>query len=98
MEPSHIQQIVLEALRAANATRNPSDQLEVSGEAPLFGPDSSLDSMGLVVLLIDIEEALHAAGVDVTLSDEKAVSRTRSPFRSVPALVVYISGLLAAKT
>jgi acyl carrier protein len=96
MQASRIQQIVLEALAAANHTRRPDDQLAVGPEAPLFGPNSRLDSMGLVTLLIDVEEALAAEGVAVTLSDEKAVSRTRSPFRSVPALVAYISGLTPA--
>lgn len=96
MDASRIQQIVIEALAAANQTRRADDQLAVGPEAPLFGPNSRLDSMGLVTLLIDVEEALAAEGVAVTLSDEKAVSRTRSPFRSVPALVAYISSLIAA--
>ena len=96
MQPARIEEIVLEAIRAANETRPPEDALPVSAEAPLFGPGSRLDSLGLVMLLVDIEEALHAEGADVTLSDEKAVSRTRSPFRSVPAMVQYISGLVPA--
>jgi len=96
MEPSRIQEIVLEALKNANRTRKAGEELPVSADAPLFGPGSRLDSLGLVVLLVDIEEALHAEGVDVTLSDEKAVSRTRSPFRTVSSMVRYIADLLAA--
>src|SRR5271169_2478778 len=96
MEPSRIEEIVLDAIRAANRTRKPDEELVVAADAPLFGPGSRLDSLGLVVLLVDIEEALHAEGLDVTLSDEKAVSRTRSPFRSVPAMVSYIAGLIPA--
>jgi|SRR5579862_8387562 acyl carrier protein len=98
MENSRIEAIVLDALRAANKGRSPEEQLAVSPDAPLFGPGSRLDSMGLVVLLIDIEESLHGEGLDVTLSDEKALSRTRSPFRSVPAIVAYIASLAAAGT
>jgi acyl carrier protein len=97
MKPSRIEEIVLEAIRAANRTRPPGDELAVASDAPLFGPGSRLDSLGLVVLLVDIEEALHAEGVEVTLSDEKAVSRTRSPFRSVPAMVQYIADLVPAE-
>ena len=52
-------------------------------EAPIFGPDSPLDSLGLVGLLLDIEEGLQAIGCDVVLSDERAVSQKRSPFRNV---------------
>ena len=97
MEPSRIEGIVLDAVRAANGSRGPDEQLPVAPDAPLFGPGSCLDSLGLVSLLVDIEEAFHAAGVDVTLSDERAVSRTRSPFRSVPAMVSYISELLSSR-
>jgi len=46
--------------------------------------------MGLVALIIDIEELLADKGFSITLSDEKAVSQTRSPFRDVPAMVTYI--------
>ena len=55
----------------------------VAADAPIFGPDSSLDSLGLVGLLLDIEEGLQAIGCDVVLSDERAVSQKRSPFRNV---------------
>jgi acyl carrier protein len=96
MERSRIQEIVLDAIRTANAERAADEQLPLSPDAPLFGPGSALDSMGLVVLVINIEEALRGAGVEVTLTDEKAVSRTRSPFRRVSALVDYIAEAMAA--
>jgi acyl carrier protein len=98
MLPARIHEIVLDAVRAANQERAAGDQLDLAADAPLFGPGSRLDSMGLVVLLVDVEEALHAEGLDVTLSDEKAVSRTRSPFRSVATLVAYIAGLADSVT
>lgn len=90
-----IQTIILEAMRNANLARDPSEQLDVSPEARIFGRGSPLDSLGLVGLLIDVEDGLHAAGVNVTLNDDRAMSQTRSPFRSVPALVDYISTLAA---
>ena len=65
----------------------------VSAEAPIFGPDSPLDSLGLVGLLLDIEEGLQAIGCEIVLSDERAVSQKRSPFRSVPSLVSYVGTL-----
>ena len=82
--------IVIEAMRTANLARDAGDQLEVSPAARIFGRGSPLDSMGLVTLLLDIEEGLHAAGFELTLTDDRAMSQTRSPFRSVPALVDYI--------
>ena len=73
-----------------NLARKPEARLVVAADAPVFGDGSPLDSLGLVSLLIDIEDALQDQGCNVTLSDARAMSQTRSPFRSVPALVAYI--------
>ena len=84
--------VVLEAMRTVNLARDPAAQLVVSADAAIFGPASPLDSLGLVALLLDVEEGLQALGYDVTLSDERAVSQKRSPFRSVRSLVEYVGG------
>ena len=86
-----IRDVVLQAMRATNQARDAASQLVVSADAPIFGADSSLDSLGLVGLLLDVEEGLQAAGCDVVLSDERAVSQKRSPFRNVQSLVAYVS-------
>ena len=88
-----IRDVVLGAMRSANEARDGASQLVVSVEAPIFGPDSPLDSLGLVGLLLDIEEGLQAIGCEVVLSDERAVSQKRSPFRSVQSLVSYVGTL-----
>jgi acyl carrier protein len=85
-----IQDAILEAIRSANLARAASVQLVVAADAPFFGPGSPLDSLGLVALLMDIEEALQARGCDVVLSDDRAMSQKRSPFRTVQTLVAYI--------
>jgi acyl carrier protein len=89
-----ILQVVLRAIEAANSSRDGQSQLEVSPDAPLFGAASPLDSLGLVALLIDIEEAFADRGHPVVLSDERALSQRRSPFRNVASLVEYIERLL----
>ena len=91
MQIEQIRTVVLRALENTNLTRDPAHQLTVSLEAPIFGPASSLDSLGLVALLIDIEEALQDAGCDITFSDGHAMSETHSPFRDVPTLVDYVA-------
>jgi len=88
-----IREVVFQAMRATNEAREADNQLVVSADAPIFGPDSSLDSLGLVGLLLDVEEGLQAIGCNVVLSDERAVSQKRSPFRNVQSLVAYISTL-----
>ena len=85
-----VQDLVLRAMQNANVARMPDAQLTIAPDAPLFGPDSALDSLGLVSLLIDIEDSLRDAGIDVMLSDARAMSQKRSPFRSVASLVAFI--------
>ena len=60
-------------------------------ETPVFGPGSDLDSMALVHLVADLEASLKQQfGKDWILADERALSRSRSPFRSVGELVRFI--------
>jgi hypothetical protein len=89
-----ILEVVLEALRTTNAARPPSSMLPVSPDAALFGPGTPLDSLGLLTLLLDIEDGMQRAGWPVTLSDDRAMSQARSPFRSVPTLVDYIGRIV----
>lgn len=95
MTQLEVRHIVLDAMAGANQAREPHLQLRVEHDAPLFGAGSPLDSLGLVGLLVDIEDALRDRGLDVELSDARAMSQSRSPFRSVAALVDYVTGSLA---
>lgn len=90
MDEQAIQRIVLGAIESANRGRRPEEQLAVAPDAVLYGHGSPLDSLGLVALLIDIEEALQDEGLTVTLTDASAMSETTSPFRSVPNLVRHV--------
>jgi len=94
MTAADLQGLILDAIKAANEAREPEQQIAVSPDAVIFGRESPLDSLGLVALIIDIEEALAARGVMVTLTNERAMSRSRNPFRSVSSLAGYIAGLL----
>jgi acyl carrier protein len=93
LEQDAILSIVLRVVEQTNLARVSAQRLEVSPTAPLFGPGSPLDSLGLVALLIDIEDAFDHAGHPVILSDDRAMSQTRSPFRDIPALVSYLTAL-----
>ena len=55
--------------------------------ATLYGENGALDSMALVNLIADIEDALAAQyTVSIALADEKAMSAKNSPYRSVTSL------------
>lgn len=85
-----IESTILSAMESINLAREPDEQLAIDPNAPIFGPDSPLDSLGLVSLLIDIEDSFADQGIEIALSDERAMSQKQSPYRSVPTLLTYI--------
>ena len=57
----------------------------------LFGGEGLLDSMGVVILLSDLEDKLDDEyDVMLSLASDSTMSKTRSPFRNVKSLAKYI--------
>jgi hypothetical protein len=94
VDRARIAELVQQAVQSANLARADGLKLSESADAPIFGPPSPLDSLGLVALLIDIEDLFAAEGRPIVLSDDRALSERRSPYRNVPSLVDYIERLL----
>ena len=62
----------------------------LTGNSPLFGADGALDSLGLVTLIVAVEQSIESDfDVGVALADEKALSQTQSPYRTVKSLAAY---------
>ena len=66
------------------------DSTTVNKETILLGNNAVVDSIGLVNLIVDIEGALAEKDLEITLTSEDAMSRRKSPFRSVETLSDYI--------
>ena len=95
MERFRIVEIILSSLRELSTEKTSDKTVNVPEEINLYGPDSSIDSLGLVTLLIDVEQHINDEfDVLISLTDEKAVSQKRSPFRTVQTLADYICKLL----
>ncbi|ADE55394.1 hypothetical protein [Coraliomargarita akajimensis] len=63
-----------------------------NSDSLLFGPEAPLDSMALVNLIADLEDAtLEAFGASITLADEKAMSARTSPFKDVQSITAAIA-------
>lgn len=72
-------------------------QGELAADSQLFGHDGVLDSMGLVTLIIAVEQAIEDEfEQSVALADEKALSQANSPYRSVESLAEYTASQLQA--
>ncbi len=64
--------------------------LDQGPETRLYGRKGALDSLGLVSLIVALEQALEDEfQVTVALADERAMSQARSPFRTIGSLAEY---------
>lgn len=90
--------IIFEAIDVSNHAREDGAQVPKQESTSLYGAEGYLDSMALVSLLIDIEDACMERGIEITLSDERAMSQKNSPFRSVATLADYIESLTGASS
>jgi acyl carrier protein len=90
-------QIVIQALELSNQSRSDDTQIPLLDTTILFGQNGHLDSMALVALLMDIEDAFQEQGIDISLSDEKAMSLSRSPFKDIPSITQYVHDVVAAQ-
>jgi acyl carrier protein len=88
--------IIFGALAALNEERVPKDQIDVSTSTPLFGVDAAIDSLGFVSVISDVELALNIDyGLDISLADDRALSRAQSPYATAETLRNYILELIA---
>lgn len=96
MEIEKIQSVIFDSMKMLNEQFPAEKQLEMKSDTILFGKGASLDSLGLVNLIVLVEEnVLDKFGRSITLADERAMSQKSSPFRTVQTLSEYIDKLLS---
>lgn len=72
--------------------------VELSFATILFGENAVVDSLTLVNIIVDLEDAIFAElGRQVTLTDDEAVFRDPSPYTSVGSLLSYISEVVESQ-
>lgn len=87
------------AVREINLSLPDDKQLSDDPDATLFGDGSGLDSMGLVNVVMAAEQHISdETGEDIVLASEAAMSRKRSPYRSVRALAEYAVEMTRVET
>lgn len=94
---SVIESVVLSALNNLNRERADAPPVRVARDTPLFGSASELDSLSLVSVIVDVETTLNDEhGCDLSLMDDRALSRPASPFKDVSSLTDYIIELTSS--
>ena len=95
MDRAHLVHLIEETVDGYRlAMRGPAEP--VGSDTRLFGPNGVLDSLGLVSVLVEIEQKIADSGMGpVSLMDDRAMSQKSSPFRTVSSLAEYLERQLA---
>lgn len=98
MTTPSVRALILKRLALLGAELGKPELGQATDDTHLLGGQSPLDSIGLVTLIADLEGDIQREfRKSVTLADEKAMSRTLSPFRKVGTLVEYVEERLRTK-
>lgn len=93
MDRDQIQEIVFEAIEQVNFEHGPDEQIPIALDTVLSGKNAVPDSLGLLSILMSVEEALRDAGHSLNLADDAAVEA--HPWTTVERLIDYVAGRLA---
>jgi acyl carrier protein len=96
IEKTAAEEIVIKSLREAIEQAGIAVPAHLDAETVLVGKGAVLDSLGVVSLIVEIEQRVEADhGVSVTLANDKAMSQRNSPFRTVGVLTEHLLALVA---
>jgi acyl carrier protein len=89
--------LIAVALQEFTAHEDMQVPANLTSDTSLFGHDGILDSLGLVTLVVAVEQAIEDTyGVSVSLADERAMSQRHSPYRTIGSLAEYAGRMLQA--
>ncbi|MBL8012947.1 MAG: hypothetical protein JNN05_03790 [Candidatus Omnitrophica bacterium] len=84
-------EVVFQAIDKINQYLSEEEKVGKSLNEQLIGPASKLDSLGIINLIVAVEEGLQENfATTMTLANENALSTSNSPFKNVQSLVDYI--------
>ena len=87
--------IIYDSIDEVNQQLDAAEQLDKAIDTILFGKNGKLDSLGLINLVITVEQNIEDEfDVSITLADERAMSQENIPFKDVGTLAEYIGILL----
>lgn len=91
-------QAIYGAIDQVNETLPKEKHIEKTPQTMLFGAEGAIDSLGLTMLIVAIEQKIEEEfDAVITLVDSSTMSEERSPFRNVEKLTFHITTLLEEK-
>jgi len=95
VEREKVEQIIFIAIDEINQSQPEDLKLKKSKDTVLFGEGTVLDSLGLVNLIVAVEQKISDEfDVSLTIANDQALSQVNSPFKTVRTLSDYILTLL----
>ena len=90
-----ITRLLFDVIDEFNAQLTDGEKLEKNINTVLFGDEGKLSSLDLVNFIVEIEQKIEDVfNKTVSIANEKAVSRKKSPFRTVETIIDYVTLLL----
>jgi acyl carrier protein len=91
-------QLIYTAIDDINRQNPTQKQVKKAPNTALFGSASELDSLGLINLVVAVEQKVEEQfNTTITLADDRALSQEISPFSTVQTLADYVAMLLNEK-
>ena len=92
-------QAMFKAMDEVNQVLPKEQRLEKSVDTVILGNQGTLDSLGLVNLIVAIEQKIEEEfGVTIIMTDEKIILEDDRPVKTIGTLAEDISLILAEKT
>lgn len=92
-----IEKLILDSVKMLAEDFELESLKQPTPESELYSEKGALDSMALVNLIADVEDALaEQFDVSIALADEKAMSAKNSPYRNVGSLTDAVMERLPA--
>jgi acyl carrier protein len=89
-----VENLIKAAVENLNSELAHEDHLVFSGDQVLFGPASTVDSLSLVALIMDVEMALADNDIYVSLTDDENMAIMEAPFETVGSFTEYVKKLI----
>ncbi|MES2330080.1 MAG: hypothetical protein V4539_10795 [Bacteroidota bacterium] len=95
MTREEINQVVAETFKQVITDNEKSFDGELTPDVAIMGLDSPFDSVDLVTFIVALEQTLEDDwNVSVILADDRAMSQSVSPFKTVGSISDYIEMLV----
>jgi acyl carrier protein len=98
MKREQVLKIIIENVKNLVDTYPENQRFNVDENTILFGLKSEIDSLSLVSVIVDLEtEFYDSFNIEISLTDDRAMTREISPYDNISVLTDYIVELVAEK-